>query len=82
MAWDESGTKREVESLRKRYPRRKPLALSESMEEQSPLERVRDAESLRKMEEGYNRSPQPYAKGGMTRGDGCCRKGHTKGKVM
>lgn len=22
------------------------------------------------------------AKGGMTRGDGCCQRGHTKGKVM
>ena len=23
-----------------------------------------------------------YAKGGMTRGDGCCMKGHTKGRMV
>jgi hypothetical protein len=26
--------------------------------------------------------PKMYAKGGMTRGDGCCSKGKTKGRVI
>ena len=88
MAYDDKGTKREVASLLSRYPkpdRAKEAALAE----------MRDAQMRRRMGQRYDEimpSPEPgeakakggkvgYAKGGVTRADGCITKGHTKGKM-
>ena len=85
MAYDASGTSKEVKSLLSRYP--KPDAARAAA-----LRDKTDADMLERMGAEYDKrmpSPEPgeakpkrLAKGGMTRGDGCCRKGHTKGKVM
>lgn len=91
MAYDDVGTRREVASLLSRYP--KP-----DRAKQAALAEMRDEAMLDKMGKRYNKimpSPEPgeakakggkvkgYAKGGsVTRGDGCCTKGHTKGRMV
>ena len=72
MAWDESGTKREVESLKKRFPKR-------GIDPTIP-EGIRA--TLREKEQDALTPASKYAKGGMTRGDGCCQRGKTRGKVV
>ena len=71
MAWDESGTKREVESLKKRYPKK-------GIDPTIP-EGIRA--TLREKEQDAMTPASKYAKGGVTRADGCARKGKTKGKM-
>ena len=72
MAWDESGTKREVESLKKRYPKK-------GIDPTIP-EGIRA--TLREKEQDAMTPASKYAKGGVTRADGCARKGKTKGKMV
>lgn len=71
MAWDESGTKREVESLKKRYPKK-------GIDPTIP-EGIRA--TLREKEQDAMTPASKYARGGVTRADGCARKGKTKGKM-
>jgi hypothetical protein len=76
MAYDKDGTKREVASLLSRYP--KPDRAREAA-----LSDMRDKRMLEKMGEEYDKVMPRLAKGGsVTRGDGCCKKGHTKGKYL
>ena len=46
-------------------------------------EAVEEAKRRRDMEAAYERSrgAKKFAKGGVTRADGCVRKGHTKGTM-
>lgn len=70
--------------------KREPLKMSPEMEDQPVSARVKDAKNLADMDRAYDEATVKkakggrvgYAKGGMTRGDGCCQKGHTKGKVV
>jgi hypothetical protein len=64
--------KREVKSLRSRYPKR-------GIDPTIP-EGIR--EKLVDEQKNALTPASKYAGGGMTRGDGCCKKGHTKGKVV
>ena len=71
MAWDERGTKKEVESLTKRYPAPIP---SEAMEV------IRQKQK----DEAYEKRDR-YAKGGMTaskRADGIAQRGKTRGTMV
>jgi hypothetical protein len=75
MAWDESGTAKEVESLKKRYPKRGidptiPAGIREVL---------RDREQEREMTAGEKNR---YAKGGSVRGGGCEQRGLRKCKVV
>ena len=75
MAYDEKNPAVEVKSLASRFPKRGidptiPAGVRETL---------RDREQEMQMVKGEKNR---YAKGGMTRGDGCCQRGHTKGKVM
>lgn len=79
--------KREVESLAKRYPKRGidptipegvRMQLMD-MRRQEEQDRGMKAHEGRKLAKG---GMAKYAKGGVTRADGCITKGHTKGKVM
>lgn len=77
MAYDKSGTEREVKSLLSRYPkpdRAKEAALSE----------MRDKRMLEKMGEEYDKIMPRLAKGGTasSRADGCATKGKTKGRFV
>ena len=72
MAWDESGTKREVESLKKRFPKR-------GIDPTIP-EGIRA--TLREKEQDALTPASKYAKGGVTRADGCAKKGRTKGRMV
>ena len=87
----------EVQSLKRRFPKRGIDPTIPEKVRSRMVEMQKDRE-LRRMGEAYDRampSPEPgeavprmrkggkgYAKGGVTRGDGCITKGHTKGKVM
>ena len=63
--------------------RRAPLEIPEDMEDQPIMEKIREAKRRKGMQEAYDETTVKKAKGGsVTRGDGCCQKGHTKGKVM
>lgn len=71
MAWDERGTKKEVESLTKRYPAPIP---SEAMEV------IRQKQK----DEAYEKRDR-YAQGGMTaskRADGIAQRGKTRGTMV
>lgn len=70
MAYDESGTKREVESLKKRYPKK-------GIDPTIP-EGIRA--TLREMEQDKLTPASKYAKGGKI--DGCAQRGKTRGKVV
>jgi hypothetical protein len=63
--------------------RRAPLVMPEDMEDQPPMEQIREAKRRRDMEAAYERArgAKKFANGGVTRGDGCARKGHTKGTM-
>ena len=63
--------KRETESLSKRYPKK-------GIDPTIP-EGIR--EMLVDREKSKLTPASKYAKGGVTRADGCARKGHTKGKM-
>lgn len=78
--------KREVESLAKRYPKRGidptipegvRMQLMD-MRRQEEQDRGMKAHEGRKLAKG---GMAKYAKGGVTRADGCVTKGHTKGKM-
>ena len=73
MAYDERGTKKEVESLTKRYPAQIP---SEAMEI------IRQKQK----DEAYEKRDR-YAKGGSVgsaskRADGCAQRGKTRGMIV
>ena len=61
-------------------------------EERSPAERearrmMKDRKEAKKADAAYNAAmPSPYKAGGKvsasSRGDGCCTKGHTRGKMV
>jgi hypothetical protein len=75
MVWDKSGTAKEVESLKKRYPKRGidptiPAGIREVL---------RDREQEREMTAGEKNR---YAKGGSVRGGGCEQRGLRKCKVV
>ena len=77
----------EVESLAKRFPKRGidptiPEAIRLELidrQRQEELDRGMKAHEGRRLAKG---GVAKYAKGGVTRGDGCVSKGHTKGKVV
>ena len=83
--------KRELESLAKRHPKRGidltiPPAIRAQMVE---MEKDRERQRMGKRYDQIMPSPEPgepkargFSKGGVTRGDGCVSKGHTKGKVV
>jgi hypothetical protein len=75
MAYSDKDPKVEVDSLASRFPKRGidptiPAGIREVL---------RDREQEKQMVKGEKNR---YAKGGMTRGDGCCQKGHTKGRYL
>jgi hypothetical protein len=65
-------SKREVESLKKRHPKKGI----------DPTIPAGIREMLVDKQKSALTPASKYAGGGMTRGDGCCKKGHTKGKVV
>ena len=85
MAYDASGTSKEVKSLLSRYP--KPDAARAAA-----LRDKADADMLERMGTEYDKrmpSPEPgeakpkrLAKGGVTRADGCCQRGKTRGRFV
>ena len=69
--------------------KRAPLVMPEDMEDQPPLEQIREAKRRKGMQEAYDETTVKKAKGGMTKGyakggsiDGCAQRGKTKGKVI
>jgi hypothetical protein len=71
--------------------KRAPLVMPEDMEDQPPLEQIREAKRRKGMQEAYDETTvrkatggmtKGYAKGGVTRADGCVSKGHTKGRMV
>jgi len=72
MAWDESGTAKEVESLKKRYPKK-------GLDGTIPAG-IRAV--LREKEQDALTPPSKYAKGGSVRGSGCAQRGVRKCKVV
>jgi hypothetical protein len=63
--------------------KREPLEMPEDMEDQPPEAQIEEAERRRKMRKAYDKmTKQSYAKGGVTRADGCITKGHTKGRMV
>lgn len=52
------------------------------------MQEAKDAKDREKAEKAYNAAsstppaPVKKAKGGVTRADGCCSKGHTRGKLV
>jgi hypothetical protein len=68
-------SKREVKSLRSRYPEKPPAGIRTDLD---AMKQEKANEAGMKAHEGRR-----LAKGGsVTRGDGCVSKGHTKGKVI
>ena len=70
--------------------RRAPLEIPEDMADQPPMEQIREAKRRKGMQEAYDETTvrkakggmtNCYAKGGVTRADGCIKKGHTQGKM-
>ena len=79
--------KREVESLAKRFPKRgiDPTIPEGVREQLMDMRRQRELDEGMRAHEGRKLAKggmAKYAKGGVTRADGCITKGHTKGKVM
>lgn len=70
MAWDESGTAKEVASLKKRYPKR-------GIDPTIP-EGIRA--TLREKEQDALTPASKYAKGGKI--DGCAQRGKTRGRMV
>ena len=70
--------KRETESLAKRYPKKGIDATIPPEIRDQLMERRR--EKMSPMAHGGK--VKGYAKGGVTRADGCARKGHTKGRMV
>jgi hypothetical protein len=68
--------KRETESLAKRYPK-KGIDLTIPPEIREDL-----MERRRQREMAMGEKASRYAKGGVTRADGCAKKGHTKGRMV
>jgi len=63
--------------------RRPPLMMPEDMEDQPPMAQIEEAKRRRDMGEAYEKArTKKYAKGGVTRADGCVKKGHTKGRMV
>jgi hypothetical protein len=72
--------------------KRAPLVMPEDMEDQPPLEQIREAKRRKGMQEAYDETTVRKATGGMTKGyskggsvtraDGCVKKGHTKGRMV
>ena len=63
-------------------PRRKPEASDEPM---NPQTRAQIEEMQQEIEDEKGRrkiKSMGFAKGGVTRGDGCVKKGHTKGRMV
>jgi hypothetical protein len=69
--------KREVDSLAKRYPKKGIDATIPAEIRDQLMERRR--EKMSPMAKGG--MAKGYAKGGVTRADGCVSKGHTKGMM-
>lgn len=79
-------TKREVESLARRYPKRGidptiPPGVREKLMERE-RERMMEAGEAAHASRTLAKGGKVYAKGGVTRADGCCSKGHTKGRMV
>ena len=72
MAYDNEGTVKEVESLKKRFPKR-------GIDATIP-EGIR--EMLVDKQKSAMTPASKYAKGGVTRADGCVKRGHTKGRMV
>lgn len=72
MAYDDKNPKVEVESLKRRFPKR-------GIDPTIP-EGIRA--TLREKEQDALTPASKYAKGGVTRADGCARKGKTKGRMV
>ena len=72
MAYDESGTAKEVESLKKRHPKK-------GLDGTIPAG-IRAV--LREKEQDALTPPSKYAKGGSVRGGGCEQRGKTKGRMV
>lgn len=72
MAYDNEGTAKEVESLKKRYPKKGI----------DPTIPAGIREMLVDKQKSAMTPASKYAKGGVTRADGCARKGHTKGRMV
>ncbi len=74
-------SKREVESLRKRYPEKPPAGIQSEID---AMKQERANAAGMKVHEGRKlaKGGSCYAKGGVTRADGCARKGKTKGRMV
>lgn len=73
-----------------RKAKREPLVMPEDMDDQPPMAQIAEAKRRRDMGKAYDAATKKaagggvkgYAKGGVTRADGCARKGKTKGKMV
>ena len=75
MAYNDKDPKVEVESLKKRFPEKPPAGVRaelDAMKQEKANAAGMKAHEARKLAGG----------GSVTRGDGCCQKGHTVGKVV
>ena len=72
MAYDNEGTAKEVESLKKRYPKKGI----------DPTIPAGIREMLVDKQKSAMTPASKYAKGGVTRADGCATKGKTKGRMV
>ena len=70
--------KRETDSLAKRYPKKGIDATIPPEIRDQLMERRR--EKMSPMASGGK--VKGYSGGGVTRADGCCQKGHTKGRMV
>ena len=66
-------------------PRRKPGAVEDVVKSEEKQKLLKEAEDMKMQQEAgkaYEASRTTYAKGGVTRADGCVTKGHTRGKMI
>lgn len=69
--------------------KREPLEIPEDMEDQPIEEKIREAKRRKGMKEAYDevtvkkaKGGSCYAKGGVTRADGCAQRGKTRGRMV
>lgn len=72
MAWDESGTAKEVDSLKKRYPEKPPAGIQSEID---AMKQEKANAAGMKVHES-----RKLAKGGKI--DGCAQRGKTRGRVV
>ena len=62
--------------------KRAPLEMPEDMEDQPPMEQIREAKRRRDMGKAYDAATQKKAKGGSVRGGGIEQRGKTRGRFV